>query len=50
MNRLTITIAITDPEALAEYEDVAEEIIADDFLNQPFSWFDGADIEVEKEG
>jgi len=49
MNKLTITITITDPEILDVHKDTHEEIIVDDFLDCPGAWLDGAEIEVEKE-
>ena len=49
MNKLTITITITDPEILDVHKDTHEEIIVDDFLACQEAWLDGAEIEVVKE-
>jgi hypothetical protein len=49
MNKLTITITITDLFLLEIYKDTLEEIIAEDFVECPAEWLDGAEIEVEKE-
>ena len=49
MNKLMITITITDPAIFKPFEDESEDYIADDFLSCPEYWLDGADIEVEKE-
>ena len=49
MNKLTITITITDPAIFKPFEADSEEYIADDFLSCPEYWLYGADIEVEKE-
>lgn len=48
MNKLTIKITITDPEILETYEDIGEDFIIEDFMDEPFAWLDGADIEVER--
>jgi hypothetical protein len=49
MEKLTITITITDPEILELYGDTHEEIIIEDFIECPAEWLDGAEIEVVKE-
>ena len=49
MNSLKIIITIIDPETVAEYADVADDIIIDDFLDDPEIWGLTADkIEVER--
>ena len=50
MNKLTITITITDPVVLEAWDHATEEFIENDFIGCPEYWLDGADIEVEKEG
>jgi hypothetical protein len=49
MNKLTITITITDPDLLAFLENYSEDKIVKVVLNHQTLWLDGAEIEVEKE-
>ena len=49
MNKLTITITITDPETLESWADASEETIREDFENYPDCWVENVDIEVEKQ-
>ena len=48
MNKLTITITITDPEILKKIADESDEDIIQDFFYYPETWLDGADVEVDR--
>ena len=50
MNKLTITITITDPEVLEDYEHFNEDSFRDDLYYHLQYLLDVAEIEVEKEG
>lgn len=49
MKKLTITITITDPETLEDYEETSEDLIVADFLDCPEAWVSDAEVEVAKE-
>ena len=49
MNKLTITITMTDPEELEWLSTRTEDEIIEEVIDDPVFWFDGAEIEVVKE-
>jgi len=49
MKKLTITITITAPETLEDYEETHEDLIVADFLDCPEAWIKYAEIEAAKE-
>jgi hypothetical protein len=48
-NMIQILITIKDKETLENYKDICNELIIEDFINSPISWFDVMDeIKVYK--
>jgi len=45
---MKIIIEITNQEIIESYKDVCEEIIADDFYDNPKAWIFNAEIKIEK--
>jgi len=49
MNKLTITIEITDPKKLKWLAHYNTDELVQAFVDTPEAWLDGAEIEVAKE-
>ena len=49
MNKLTITITITESYALSWFSERTTEEIVESIIDAPEWWLDGAEIEVVKE-